>query len=153
MRYTQSQVRQLLSIPVETLRVWRDAVPALARYKGHAPSFTPGDVVALAVLASLVRDVGVRVGVVGARLDELFTFCHGQSWLSLERCVVLIDSSAARLVASDDPRQLALNAATLVVPCAPVVARLQAALARAEVDEPQGHLQLQPTAVGGGAPR
>jgi hypothetical protein len=146
MRYTQSQIRGLLSISVDAFRTWRDAIPALASHKGHAPSFTPGDVVAMAVVAELVRDFGVRVGIVGGRLDELIRECRGQSWLSLETCVVLIEAGSIRLVEANSLLRLPAEASKLLVPCGPIVARLRSALTATE-SEPQGYLQFPPTAV------
>lgn len=147
MRYTQSQIRELLSISIDALRVWRDAVPSLANHKGHAPTFTPGDVVAVAILAELVRNFGVRVTVVSDRVDQLFTACHGKSWLSLESCVVLFEADAIRLVEADDPRHLLPAKPVIYFPCAPIVARLQAALVATEAHLNQGHLQFPPTNV------
>ncbi|NJS14119.1 MAG: hypothetical protein HC788_05260 [Sphingopyxis sp.] len=147
MRYTQSQIRELLSISVDAFRTWRDAIPALAPHKGHAPSFTPGDVVAMAILAELVRDFGVRVGAVGDRFEQLFKECGGKSWLSLENCVALIDADNFRLVDASHTSRTP-DSATLCVPCAPIVARLRAALTATEVDQVQGHLQFPPTSVG-----
>ena len=103
MRYTQSQIRELLSISVDALRTWRAAIPALAAHKGHAPSFTPGDVVAIAIVAELVKDFGVRVGTVGGRFDQLFRECRGKSWLSLESCIALIEADSIRLVDAGKP--------------------------------------------------
>ncbi|TPI12234.1 hypothetical protein FJW06_17700 [Mesorhizobium sp. B4-1-3] len=147
MRYTQSQIRELLSISVDALRTWRDAIPALALHKGHAPSFTPGDVVAMAIVAELVRDFGVRVGTVGDRFDELFKECRGRSWLSLENCVALIDAERFRLVDVNLAGQRSPDASTLYIPCAPIIARLRSLLTAAEVDQVQGHLQFPPTSV------
>ena len=59
-------------------------MPALARRKGHGPTFSPGDVVALALLSDLVNHFGVRVNTVAARLDEVFEACNASSWLVLE---------------------------------------------------------------------
>jgi hypothetical protein len=147
MRYTQSQIRELLSISVDAFRTWREAIPALAVRKGHAPSFTPGDVVAMAIVAELVRDFGVRVGTVGGRFDQLFRECRGKSWLALETCVVLIEADTIRLVDAGAPSP-SPGAATLCVPCAPIVSRLQSALTATEADLAQGYLQFPPTAIG-----
>lgn len=147
MRYTQSQIRELLSISVDAFRTWRDAIPALALHKGHAPSFTPGDVVAMAIVAELVRDFGVRVGTVGDRFDQLFKECRGRSWLSLENCVALIDGESFRLVDVNLTRQRSPDASTLYIPCAPIIARLRSVLTATEVDQVQGHLQFPPTSV------
>lgn len=147
MRYTQSQIRELLSISVDALRTWRDAIPALAAHKGHAPSFTPGDVVAMAIVAELVRDFGVRVGSVGGRFDQLFRECRGKSWVSLETCVALIEADRARLVSASTPTRPSPDTSTLCVPCGPIVSRLQSALTATEADLAQGSLQFAPTAI------
>ncbi|MEI8395026.1 MAG: hypothetical protein WCF85_09845 [Rhodospirillaceae bacterium] len=148
MRYTQGQIRELLSISVDAFRAWRDAIPALAAHKGHAPSFTPGDVVAMAIVGELVRDFGVRVGTVGDRFDQLFRECRGKSWLSLENCVAIIEAGGIRLV---DPMALhrqAPGASTICVPCAPIVSRLRSALTASEAEQVQGYLKFPPTVVG-----
>lgn len=147
MRYTQSQIRELLPISVDAFRTWRDAIPALAAHKGHAPTFTPGDVVAMAIIAEIVRDFGIRIGTIANRLDQLCRECRGRSWLSLESCVVLIDASEIRLVDAETLHRPSLDNSTMVVPCAPIVARLQSALATTEADQPQGYLHFPPTAI------
>lgn len=147
MRYTQSQIRELLAISVDAFRTWRNAIPALALHKGHAPSFTPGDVVAMAIVAELVRDFGVRVGTVGDRFDQLFKACGGRSWLSLENCVALIEADNFRLVDASLPHLRSQDASTLCVPCAPIITRLRSALTATEVEQVQGHLQFPPTSV------
>lgn len=148
MRYTQSQIRELLSISVDALRTWRDAIPALAAHKGHSPSFTPGDVVAMAIVAEPVRDFGVRVGTVGGRFDQLFRECRGKSWLSLETCVALIEADSIRLADAGTSTRPSPDASTLCVPCGPIVSRLQSALTATEADLAQGYLQFPPTAIG-----
>ena len=147
MRYTQSQIRELLSISVDSFRTWRDAIPALAAHKGHAPSFTPGDVVSMAIVAELVRDFGMRVGTMGDRFDQLFKECRGKSWLSLENCVALIEADNFRLVDASVVHRRSLDASALSVPCAPIIARLSSSLTATEVDQVQGHLQFPPTSV------
>ncbi len=148
MRYTQSQIRELLSISVDALRTWRTAIPALAAHKGHAPSFTPGDIVAMAIVAELVSDFGVRVGAVADRFDDLFRECRGRSWLSLETCVALIQADSIRLVDAGTSMRLSPNASNLCVPCGPIVLRLQSALTATETELDQGYLQFPPTAIG-----
>ncbi|EEW24412.1 hypothetical protein [Rhodobacter ferrooxidans] len=147
MRYTQSQIRELLSISVDAFRTWREAIPALAAHKGHAPSFTPGEVVSMAIMAELIRDFGMRVGTVGDRFDQLFKECRGRSWLSLEDCVALIDADSFRLVDVSFVHRRSLDVSTLCVPCAPIIARLRSTLTATEVDQVQGHLQFPPTSL------
>lgn len=147
MRYTQSQIRELLSISVDALRTWRDAIPALAEHKGHAPTFTPGDVVAMAIIAELVGNFGIRVGMVGDRFDQLFRECQGKSWLSLENCFALIEVNSIRLVDAYVLSRSSPDTATLCVPCKPIVARLRSTLTATDADQVQGYLQFPPSAL------
>lgn len=147
MRYTQSQIRELLSISVDAFRTWREAIPTLARHRGHTPSFTPGDVVAMAIVAELVRDFGLRVGTMGGRFDQLFRECGGRSWVSLENSVALIGADDLRLVEASLAHRQSPNASTLRVPCAPIIAHLRSALAATEGDQVQGNLQFPPTSI------
>lgn len=147
MRYTQSQIRELLSISVDAFRTWRDAIPALASHKGHAPSFTPGDVVAIAIVAELVRDFGVRVGAVGSRFDQLIRECHGKSWLALESYVVQIEADGVRLCDIETSARPSPDASAICIPCGPIVSRLQSALTATETDLAQGYLKFPPTGI------
>lgn len=102
----------------------------------------------MAIVAELVRDFGVRVGTVGVRFDQLFRECRGNSWLSLETCVALIEADSIRLVDAGTSSRPSPDASTLCIPCGPIVSRLQSALTATEADLAQGHLQFPPTAIG-----
>ncbi len=148
MRYTQGQVRDLLDLSVDGFRTWRDIIPALAVHKGHGPTFAPGDVVVLAIIAELVKNYGVRVGAMADRFDELFAQCRGQSWVTLEACTVTISQSGVRVVDAAKPGFASAGVTTaVVIPCAPIVARLRTELIAAEAEQHQGFLQFPPTAV------
>jgi hypothetical protein len=147
MRYTQSQIRDLISISVDDFKTWRKIIPALATHRGHGPTFTPGDVVALAIVAKFVREFGIRVGTVAAQLNSLFNACHGKSWLSLESCIVLVHADGFRLVHADTHNRVSQERTTIVVPCAPIISRLQSALTTTEVETVQGYLHFPPTAI------
>lgn len=142
-------MRDLLDLSIDGFRTWRELIPALAVHKGHGPTFTPGDVVVLAIICELVKDYGVRVGLLADRLDRLFTECRGQSWVSLETCVVMFSRDAIRVADASALRAPGMDAATaIIIPCAPIVARLHIALVASEVEQQQGFLQFPPTAVG-----
>ncbi|MBE0580001.1 hypothetical protein [Devosia sp.] len=147
MRYTQSQIRELLSISVDTFRTWRDAIPALSGHRGHAPSFMPGDVVALAIVAELVNGFGVRIGTLSSQFEQLFEACHGKSWPLLENCVVLITASNFRILEASVAKEHWPSEPTLRVSCAPIIVRLRSALAEAAADQMQGHLPFLPTSA------
>lgn len=153
MRYTQSQVRGLISISVDDFKTWRKVIPALAAHKGHGPTFTPGDVVALAIVAEFVRDFGIRVGTIAAQLDRLFTDCHGRSWLSLESCLVLFKADDVQLTDAAAPQRQLGKRTTITVPCAPIIARLQSALTDSEAGTTQGYLHFPPTSLSGSLAR
>lgn len=147
MRYTQSQIRDLLSISVDAFRTWRDVIPALSHHRGHAPSFTPGDIIAIAIIAELVRDFGVRVGTVGDRFELLFEECRERSWHSLENSVALIEADELCLIDASIVDHRSRGVSTLRVPCAPIIARLRSALTTTEADQAHGHLQFPQTAM------
>lgn len=151
--YTQSQVRLLLSISVETFRTWREAVPALSKHKGHSPTFTPGDVIALAVIAELVGAYGVRISAIAPRLDSLFEACRNQSWPALDTCLVILTKDSVRLLGGSERRSGWNDSSALVVACAPIVTRLRAALVAAEPEDAQGTLQFPLTPVKSGGRR
>ena len=153
MRYTQSQVRGLISISVDDFKTWRKVIPVLTAHKGHGPTFTPGDVMALAIVAELVRDFGIRVGTIAAQLDQLFTDCHGRSWLSLESCLVLLKADEVQLTDATASQRPLSEQTTIAVPCAPIVARLQSALTGSEADTARGYLRFPPTSLTGALER
>lgn len=147
MRYTQGQIRELLSIPVETFRAWRSALPALARHKGHGPTFTPGDLVAVALVSELVQVFGVRIGAVASRLNPPLEACHGLSWPALEECWLLLDAEGGRLVQADGVALRPDGRASFIIGCAAIVQRLRGALAEAELEVAQGSLAFPPAVV------
>ncbi|MEW5997868.1 MAG: hypothetical protein A4S12_09985 [Proteobacteria bacterium SG_bin5] len=153
MRYTQSQVRGLISISVDDFKTWRKLISALAAHKGHGPTFTPGDVVALAIVAELVRDFGIRVGTIAAQLDRLFADCHGRSWVSLESCVVLLKVDEVQLTDEAAAQGRLSEQTTIAVPCGRIIARLQSALTDSEADTAQGYLHFPPTSLTGALER
>lgn len=145
MRHTQGQIRELLDLPVETFRQWRDGLRTLTRHKGHGPTFSPGEVVALALLSDLVNIYGVRVNTVAARIDELFELCPECSWPALEQCVIVISADRTCMMQADDRRRDIADGTVLCIPCRPIIKRLQTRLITAELNEGQAKLQFPPT--------
>ena len=101
----------------------------------------------MAIVAELIRDFGLRVGMFGDRFDQLFKECRGKSWLSLEICIALIGPDSFRLVDVNEAHRHSPDTSTLYVPCAPIIARLRLALTATEVDNMQGHPQFSPTSL------
>ena len=147
MRYTQSQVRDLLAISVDAFRVWRQAIPALGQHKGHAPTFTPGEIVALAALSDLIHHFGIRVNTLNRSFNDMFLVCRGMSWQSLRSCAFTVDSDGFRLAGTDDLHHFLPQMPTIFVPCAPIIDRLQTELHSTDANHSQGQLTLRPSAV------
>ena len=127
-----------------------NVAPPTKRPSAAAPTnaAAAGDVVAMAIIAELIKDFGMRVGTVGGRFDQLLNECHGRSWLSLEACAVLIGTESISLVDAGAPTRPSPDSSTLYVPCRPIVSRLRSALTANEAELAQGHLQFPPTAIG-----
>lgn len=147
MRFTQGQIRELLSIPVETFRTWRGAIQALTQHRGHGPTFTPGDVVAIAVIAELVRDYGVRISAVEDRMDKVVNACHDLSWLELDPCCIVVGRDFAKICILESLTLQNESDPILVVPCSPIIGRLRESLLAAEPENAQGHLQFPPAVI------
>jgi hypothetical protein len=82
-RYTPSQVRQVVGITQETLRHWRAALASLAGLKGHAPVFRPGQLLGIAVVRVLVEEFGIGVSALKAVDRDIFAICSALQWVRL----------------------------------------------------------------------
>lgn len=149
MRYTQGQIRELLSIPVETFRAWRSALPTLGRHRGHGPTFTPGDLVAVAIVSELVQVFGLRIGAVASRLNPPLAACHGLSWPALEECWLVLEAEGGRLVEADGVALRHDGKPSFIIGCAAIIERLRDRLAEAELEAVQTSLPFPPAVVVG----
>jgi hypothetical protein len=116
----------------EAFRHWKRVVPAFANGRGHAPSFSPGDVLASAVLRRLTDTAGVRIGHLAEIAPAIFQMCNASSWEVLLQKSLVIDLYGRSCVAVNDP---ALSVGELVVVCAlaPLIKALQFDLLNSEV--------------------
>lgn len=115
MYYTPGQLRGTVGLSKEAYRHWKRVVPAFANGKGHAPSFSPGDVLASAVLRKLTDTIGVRIGHLSEIAPAIFRVCNRSSWEELSGKYLLIDLQEHSCVAVNDPSRLD---ADLLVVCA-----------------------------------
>ncbi len=72
MRYTQSQVRELVGLPLQTYRYWAALIPHLSSRGGKGSVFTTGDLLGLALMQEACTGVGLAVGNVCDGLDQMF---------------------------------------------------------------------------------
>ena len=108
MKYTPAQAQETLSLSPATFRHWKTALPPLSGRNGYSPCFTPGDLLAMAVVKTLTEDIGIRVGNLRGLAIELFGHCS-QPWAGLERAVLVIDPYRQRVSVAPEMQPLALS--------------------------------------------
>ncbi len=115
MHYTPGQLRNTVGLSKEAFRHWKKVVPAFANGKGHAPSFSSGDVLASAVLRRLTETVGVRISHLSEVAPAIFEVCNDSALGELRNKSLVIDleKSSCVLVSSST-----LSAGELFVVCA-----------------------------------
>ena len=140
-----------MSIAPETYRHWRKALGPLRRGRGHSPCFSSGDLVAVAVIRSLVVDLKVRVGALGPIAQPLFELCNASPWPVLERTKLIIDLPEGRLQLRPELAESLDDGPTITIPLGPVVAGLRKQLLAANDVQEQGSLRFPPIPVGAAA--
>jgi hypothetical protein len=148
LKFTPGQVRTILGMKPETYRHWRRALPALRPQRGQSPSFTVGDLAALAVTKTLVDTCGLRVSALAEVSVRLFETCNRIGWTVLERSSLVIDVVGATVSVTGDSSPAGAANPLLVVPCAPLLAQLRNNLLHGEATEVQQYLSFPPTAIG-----
>lgn len=133
--YTPGQLRDTVGLSKEAFRHWKRVVPAFANGRGHAPSFSPGDVLASAVLRRLTDTMGVRIGHLSDIAPAIFQVCNSSGWEGLRGKHFVIDLQQDSCVALNDPR---LQDADLIVVCAlePLIQSLQSDLLNGQANAP-----------------
>lgn len=87
-QYTGEQARTFAAVSPEAWRHWRKVVPSLSAKQGKKARFSAGEMIGLAVVASVVAELGVGVSSLSARWDELFSLCAYQRPGSLRSAFV-----------------------------------------------------------------
>jgi hypothetical protein len=139
--FTQSQVRNVVRIPPETMRHWRKVLPPLAR-RARRASFSHGDIVALAVVRELVRNAGISSSALAACADSIFSICNGRPWHSLAQCRLQIERKTAELVPIRSAPVLKKNP-VVMLPLGPLIEELGQDLLGGE--RKQSELMFPPT--------
>jgi hypothetical protein len=142
-RLTQVQVRQVLNLPTETMRHWRKVLPPLARRVRRAP-FSHGDLVALAAVRELVRNVGLSSSALAPTAAQIFSLCNEKSWPALAQYRLEIERQTASLAHAGASHGSRRNA-VVILPLAPLIEALSKELPRTEAV--QSELRFPPTAL------
>jgi hypothetical protein len=149
MKFTPGQVQETLQLSPATFRHWKSALAPLGGRKGYTPCFSPGDLLAMAVIKSLTEDVGIRVGSLHGIAEALFTNCRRASWARLERSVLVIEPTHSRLKSIPETQPPLLDGLAILLPLRPIIRMLQDRLLLGHEEPPQGPLRFPPTAVTG----
>jgi hypothetical protein len=119
MNFTPQQVRQILSIPQETLRHWRTTLPPLSGKKGYSPCFSAGDILALRIVKEIVDKFRIRVQVLVPNSVSLFNTCKGVNWgRTYSQFLVFDPNSSTQIVLqkADDLKFTPLNSTVMLIP-------------------------------------
>lgn len=137
MKFTQAQVREITGLTEPTLRVWARCVAPLVERKGKGPKFSVGDVVALLVIESAVKQLGCPISSLAPLAPALFSACtqftangaSGGCVVVKGEAVIILASGEAVPVGGGDP-------AFVVVPVGPALARVSGWMSQGQLSLP-----------------
>lgn len=146
MKFTPAQFRDTLGLSQETLRHWRKKLPIFYGRNGRAPTFTPGDLVAGAVIKTLADQWGISVAIFAEQSVQLGRVCNETPWanLSTGALILSLSTKSCEFVSSELrylPRDL-----SLLVPLAPIMERLTTTLLQ-DRTQAQSPIYFPPTEV------
>ena len=147
MKLTLGQVRGALQLSQDAYRHWKTVLAPLAGRNGHKPSFSHGDLFALAIIKALTDDVGVPVGNLNSAALALFASCDNQPWAKFERLVALVQPKSGALSFVSDGQPLQEAQVMISIPCGPIISALRSALMMDQPQEPQGSFRFPLSAV------
>jgi hypothetical protein len=150
-QYTPGQLRNAVGIPPETYRHWKKALAPLRRDRGHSPCFTPGDLLAVAVVRVLSVDMAMRVGSLTQIAETLFELCNSAPWPILERGKLIFDFSNSQVQFRPELAGNLNERPVAIVPLRHIIAHLRDHLLAVGKPDTQGTLRFPPTAVVSGA--
>lgn len=150
MHYTPAQVKEALEITEETLRHWRRSLPPLQDKRGYSPCFSPGDLLALCVVARL-HGLGISVSQLKGHSEKLFGACSQSPWFGLEDKSVVFDGESIDLVGAV-PDAHWLQKVRITAPLGPLIRQLRQRLLDEEPVSTQAEIPFPPMEIsrGGG---
>jgi hypothetical protein len=147
MNFTPGQAQEILGLSRATFRHWKATLPPLAGRNGYGPCFTPGDLLALAVIRVLTDDIGIGVSALDPIATGLFEHCQRSPWANLERSVLVIEPARARVNSLLETQPIPPEAISIVLPWRPIIAALRKRLLMENLEAPQGTLRFPPAVV------
>jgi hypothetical protein len=82
MRFNTAQVQELSGVRREQLRHWKKVLPPLLGRDGRSEQYSFAEVLAIAVVSSLVDDLGISVSRLTPCAGDLFALLHESDDLS-----------------------------------------------------------------------
>jgi hypothetical protein len=144
LQFTPGQLRSTVGLSKETFRHWKRVVPAFSNRRGHSPAFTPGDVLASAILRGLTNSCGIRIGRLSEAVTKIFDACNRMSWAALSDQVLVVNlpSGSCNIV----PKAIALptDRTAIVYPLASIIEDVKTELLHTERWSAKPHLSLAP---------
>ena len=154
MRYTPRQLRDAVGLSKEAFRHWKRVLPGVPHGKSHGPIFSPGDVLAFAVVRGLTDRCGIQVGQLWAVSRRIFDVCNETPWEVLAERIMVIDLGRQECATVRKTGPILRDSAAVVCLMEPVIVALRddllrtspvaASRTRQEGAVPEG----SPTAVG-----
>lgn len=147
MNFTPGQAQEILGLSRATFRHWKGTLPPLAGRNGYGPCFTPGDLLALAVVKVMTDDIGIGVSHLYGIAARLFEHCQRGSWANPERSTLVIELERGRVNSFLEAQPISPDAIAIVLPWRPIIAALRERLLMEKVEPPQGTLKFPPAVV------
>ncbi len=145
MKYTPAQVLQIVGVSTQTLRYWKAHLSPLSAKRGHAPSYTKGDLLALIVVQQLVYDFKMDVSAVSTHADKLFRLCQACVWPQQSAAFLVFNASGISIL-DHAPSAFDVAVPSVVFPVQATIHSLNERLNEQE-QEAQLDLNLPPVAV------
>ena len=147
MQFSQAQLRHTLGISVETFRHWKRVLPPFAARRRYTPRFSPGDLLAAAVLQQLTEVCGVRVGFLPAVSEALVDAFNAHAWAALDGKTLIVDFHKGTCEIVTSAGEPFGQAMMIVCPLAPIIDTLRTSLSRSRPTVPQHTLLRPPTSL------
>jgi len=148
MKFTPGQIQDILGLSPATFRHWKKELPPLRGRNGYTPCFSPGDLLAIALIKTLTEKVGISVSRLNGLAADLFSHLS-QSWAGLERSVLVIEPNRHQVSTFSETQMRSCDALTISVPLRPIIAALREHLLLEQPEDKQKTLRFPPSAVGG----
>jgi len=145
MRYLPAQAKEALGITEETFRHWRRALPPLKGKRGYAPCFSPGDLLALKVVAQL-HAFGIQVRHLTPHAEALFKACARSPWFGLDDKVFVFDGETMELIGPHGEQGWAQQP-RIAIPLGPLIRQLRQSLSEEEIRPAQPEISFPPLDV------